>query len=654
MEAARPAMLRAMSKALSLALFLNSLTGSPLTLGVSAAPPIAEDRLLSDAATLDSVDVTTFADRFFAENLGHLHVPGATLAVVKDGHLLLAKGFGLSNLQTHAPVVAERTLFSVQSITKLFTVTAVMQAVERGLVGLDDDVNEHLKAFQVPHTFPEPILMRHLLTHTSGLEDKGIGIAARREADWLPLGTFLARSLPPRVTPPGQVMLYSDCGICLAGYAIESASGVALADFMERNILEPLGMARSRFLKLPPELAHDRAMGYSYERGAYVALPLDFSNIWPASSMMTTATDMARFMIMHLQDGRLGDVRILDENLARDMHRRHFSHHPRLAGVCYDFFEHFDNGRRAIGHTGAGNGFTSELLLFPDHKAGYFLATNAADPTLLGRFREAFFDRYFPATKPAPDRPQPRPATPVDRLTGWYWSNRYDRRTIEKVASLVGGYVRVSPDADGNLLVDGLPYAEIEPLLFHSLVPTEHPDVVFRMNASGDGAWLLTDFQAYERVSWYSTPPVQLGMMACAIVVLLSASVGWSLAYSYDRLRRRPSQQPAMARLARLWAGAAGAANGGVVLIVGFMLLRVELPSVATDFQVGLPRLLIATIACGTLSGVLSLGVLAFAALAWVKGYWSLTGRVHYSLVAVASLAYLWFCNDWNLIGLRY
>ena len=292
----------------------------------------------------------------------------------------------------------------------------------------------------------------HLMTHTSGLEDQGVGITARQESDVLPLGAYLAKSLPSRVRPPGRVMLYSDCGICLAGYVVESATGVPLARFMEENILTPLEMQRTHFFKLPPELQSDLAVGYSYEHGEYKALPHYYYNIWASSSMMTTATDMAHFMIAHLQDGRYEAARILNETSAREMHRRQFSHHPRLPGVCFDFFERFENRQRAIGHTGAGSGFTSEVLLIPEHNVGYFLAINSADVELMNVFRDSFFDRFFPSSPRPIEPPLPENArTPPGNVTGWYWFNRYDRRRSQKIDSLVSGYVHVSANANGSL-----------------------------------------------------------------------------------------------------------------------------------------------------------------------------------------------------------
>ena len=598
-------------------------------------------------------ELDAFVDAFFAAHMEPLHVPGASLALVQDGKLVLAKGFGWADLQKRTPVVAERTLFDVQSVSKPFTVMAVMQAAERGAVDLDVDVNRYLKTFQVPATFPQPVRLFDLITHTSGLEDQGVGITARSQSEWLPLGQYLARALPARVRPRGRVMLYSDCGICLAGYVVESATGVPLERFLEENILEPLEMNRTHFLKLPTALQGDLAVGYSFENGQYKALPHYLHNIWASSSMMTTATDMAHFMIAHLQDGRYADARILSEESTRRMRQRQFSDDPRLPGVCFDFFERFQNRQRAIGHTGSGSGFVSEVLLLPEHKLGYFLAANAADGALLNAFRDRFFDHYFPSPPPAVARPLDDDLrTPAGKLAGWYWFNRYDRRSHQKIDSLVNGFVHVSGNTDGTLSAGGRDYVEVEPLLFRPSDGDDGELLAFGKDETGRVDYLLAEGDAYERVPWYRAPPFQLGVFAAAVAIFLSACVVWPSGILVGRWRGRETQpQPRLARLARVWAGTTVVVNLVAVFLVAVTLSRVTQPSVAVEFQPGLPRMLALTIDVATVFAALALAVPVLAVVAWVRRYWTFAGRVHYSLLAAASLGYVWFCSVWKLIN---
>jgi CubicO group peptidase (beta-lactamase class C family) len=118
----------------------------------------------------DPAELEAFLDELIAEQMEEHHIPGATVSVVKDGELFFAKGYGSADLERQTPVIPDQTLFSVGSLSKLVTWTAVMQLVEQGKVDLHTDVNTYLKKAEIPATFPEPITLAHLMTHTAGFE----------------------------------------------------------------------------------------------------------------------------------------------------------------------------------------------------------------------------------------------------------------------------------------------------------------------------------------------------------------------------------------------------------------------------------------------------------------------------------------------------
>lgn len=313
------------------------------------------------------------------------HVPGAVFVLIKDGKTFFSQGYGYADLEKKIPVDPDRTLFRVGSISKLFTATAVMQLAEQGKLKLNDDINKYLQ-FQIENKYNQPITFANLLTHTDGFDSGwGIGAFARGQAEMTPLGDYIAKRLPPRILPPGEVFLYSDVGMTLAGYLVEKISGVPFAQYIKQNILQPLDMRHSSFLQpLPPQLAPDLAVGYKYENGSYQRRLFAFNNSVPAAAFMATATDMAQFAIAHLQNGRYGKTRILNEATVQQMHRRQFTHDPRLAGSAYGFYEGFQNNQRSIQHGGRMNGYSSELFLLPEHNLGLFVACNN-NPTALPR-----------------------------------------------------------------------------------------------------------------------------------------------------------------------------------------------------------------------------------------------------------------------------
>ena len=133
-------------------------------------------------------------DDLLAFEMAEKHIPGAMVAVVQDGNLLLTKGYGYANLEGQVPVDPERTLFRVASVSKLFMWTAVMQLVEQGQLSLDTDINEYLN-FPIPASFPEPVTMRHLMSHTPGFEEIGLNNYKLQAEQMSPLGDWLKANL---------------------------------------------------------------------------------------------------------------------------------------------------------------------------------------------------------------------------------------------------------------------------------------------------------------------------------------------------------------------------------------------------------------------------------------------------------------------------
>src|SRR2546428_2353979 len=196
-------------------LLLPTLGMAPVQARHSTPPPPSPTGL-SDPRELEA-----FLNGVLSVQLADDHIPGATVSVVKDGRLFFAKGYGDADRQHGKLVSANTTLFRIGSVGKLFTWTAVMQLAEQGKVNLHADVNTYLKTFHIPATYPEPITLAHLLTHSAGFEDRGTGIFAPTTSDLKPPGQWLAEHIPARVRPPGELTAYSNYGAALAGYIVE-------------------------------------------------------------------------------------------------------------------------------------------------------------------------------------------------------------------------------------------------------------------------------------------------------------------------------------------------------------------------------------------------------------------------------------------------
>ena len=623
-----------------------ALTLALLTLLSTGLPTLAQG--VYPQGPTDPQEVEAFADAFFAEKMAAYHIPGAVLVLVKDGQILFTKGYGYADLENQTPIVPDQTIFCAGSVGKLLTSTAVMQLVERGLIDMDDDVNQYLDLFQIKDTYPKPVTFAHLLTHTGGFDEREAGIWVEDPSKVMPLGEYLAAAMPPRVRPPGQVTQYSNHGMALAGYLVEAISGIPYAQYVEENIFQPLGMNRSTFRQpIPPDLAPDLAVGYTRLLGNTMPAPVQYSNIAPAGMLHVTAKDMASFMIAHLQGGRYGGARLLEENTVQEMHRQHFTNDPRLPGFAYGFMEHLQNNQRALWHTGTSTAHHSLLLLLPDDGVGLFMSVNLVDRRMSHDLMAAFINHYYPAPV-APAAPQP-PADFQDRaarFTGDYRVNRHAHSTPEKMSQL-GRDVRVTAAGDGTLSVH-LPgqttqWVEIEPLLFQQVDGADY--VAFEEDEQGRITQMFLGSQpyvAYERLAWYETSPVHLGLLGFAVAFFLSAILAGPISYLVRRLRRRPPlhvERPL--RLAR-W----------LAVLVSALYLVFFIVQVLISVQVtpaGAP-ILNALLALPVLAIVLTIGLVVFTVLAWKDRYWNAWGRLHYTLVTLAALAFIPFLHYWNLL----
>lgn len=600
----------------------------------------------------DPKELEQFLDPFFAEQMERLHIPGAVFLLVKDGEVFFAKGYGYSDLERKIPVVPDRTLFRVASVSKLFTATAVMQLYERGLLRLDEDVNQYLKRFNLENNFPQPVTAAHLLTHTTGLDERQIGIASRNQP--IPLETYLAARMPPRVMPPGEMISYSNHGYALLGDLVEAVSGLPFPEYIDRNILHPLGMERSGFF--PSQISSpDLAVGYEYKNGSDRSLPFYGINTGPASSLMATAAEMARFMIAHLQKGRYGEARILEEATAEQMHRRQFTHHPKLAGMAYGFFEQIDNGRRAIYHDGGMTGFSSRLLLLPERNIGFFVACNSHyEPEFFQELTRRILDRYDPLqhrwTPPPPPADFQRRAS---RFAGSYRSVQHARSTLEKLVTLLGEF-RVLSNGDGTLTLrfpgDHLPPrrgVEVAPLLFQSVDGEGY--AAFREGPHGKISHLFLDQLALEKLPWYETSAFQIGLIGFFVLVFLSACIAWLI--PLIRRRQNASSQivPALRRSCFL-IGSVSALN--LIFLIGLAVALLQVDQM--EFAYGMPPFMFVLLSIPLLTIGLTIGLVYCTALAWKNGSGSLPERSYYTLVTLAALMFIPFLEYWNLLGFRY
>lgn len=630
---------------------------------------VGKNKLSSSAALgpTNSAEMETFLDDLLAREMAENHIPGAAVSVVKDGKLFFAKGYGYADVDRKIPVDPEQTLFGIGSVGKTLTWTAVMQLAEQGKVDLNADVNKYLD-FRIPDTYPQPVTLMHLMTHTSGFEERWAGSVVADANEIVSAGEWLKAHLAARVRPPGEIVAYSNYNAMLAGYIVARVSGKPYDQYLQDNIFDPLGMTHSTARQpIPENLRANVSVGYTYNNGAIQKFPgwVPQPALLPSGGQKASVTDMARFMIAHLQNGRYSDAniaesRILKDDTAIQMHSIYSAPDPRFLGMAHGFFDFSDNGQRTVGHRGYAAPMNSLLLLLPDQNVGVFViynssgGANVADPHI--GFQRAFFDHYYPGSASAPVQPAAGLDKQLSRFTGSYRETAFPYTSFMKVGALFGGMTaQIRDSGDGALLVNyrgtEMRFVQVEPLYFRQVGGSYA--VVFREDEQGRITRMFIDpfnYTAYDKLDWYETSGFNMALLVVCVLVFVSMLLVAVIRFVWIRLVHKKGPGSRNAR-------AANRILVGICLVNVLVVAGIAWGAMGGGMQNELldpPLLIKASLVLGVLSVVLAIGAVIYAVLAWKDRFWGVAFRVYYTGVTVAALAFVWFLNYWNLLGLRY
>ena len=531
----------------TLVFVLSSLAGAQVP-NIPATTDNAEKQLPTNVAVpaareLTATDAEAFFDGIIPLQIAQDDIAGVTLIVVKDGKVFFQKGYGYADVKTKKPVSPEETLFRIGSVSKLFTWTAVMQLHEQGKLDLDRDINEYLD-FKIPDAGGKPITLKNILTHTAGFEEQ-IKDLFKYEATNLNLGDYLKTHIPKRIFAPGTVPAYSNYATALAGYIVERVSGQPFDDYVEANIFRPLKMTRSSFRQpLPPELQPLMASGY--QLASSDAERFEVVAPFPAGSMSSPASDMARFMLAHLQQGQLDGARILKPETVAQMHSRLFAMDDAALGMAHGFYEETRNGQRIIGHGGDTVYFHSDLHLMPAANLGFFVSYNSGGrgrASLREVIWKSFLDRYYPAPPPSP-----AVAAPIENagaVSGTYLISRRGEGSFVKALGLFGQASVQPVDQDGTITVSALMQPNGQPKRWRQIAPMIFREVdgqdtlVFKPDANGRMQLVPSyPFMIFQRVGVWENGKILLivaGLsLAVMLLTLVFAPIWWLVRRRYN------------------------------------------------------------------------------------------------------------------------
>ena len=608
------------------------------------------------------------------ELMAEQDIPGLALALVDKDRTVWLAGFGRLDDGGSAPVNADTT-FGVESMSKLFTATAVMQAVAAGRLGLDEPITTYLPGFTVHSAFEEhperKITLRMLLSHTAGFTQE----APVGNSNELDPGTFDAHVRSISQTwlrfPVGTGLAYSNLGIDIAGFILERVVGKPFPEVARGSLLEPLGMRRSTFDRAAIRASGNRAVGHG-DMEFYPSPPL-YEPMTAAGGLYASARDLAQFLRFQLNDGSIDGHVVLDRRWLDEMQTVPPPHAGAPAGYALGVVRHrWNTWPDLLEHGGGGNGFLADMWWAPEVGIGIAVLTNSPDHQLqnelstsiltdLLREPGAYRDRALAFSERAGvedanvDFAPPAglaglvadAAMPArgDEATRWAGYSGLYRTLAWDVLELEGPPARFLVDAgvpyfegeDRNEVFARHRLAEIEPGLFladdgetldlRGPVPTWRN---FRLVRVSDGP-----------------SPWQWAILAAAALVAVTW-LGGALART---IRRSPASRTATSR----WRGVAATVTGATALVVlAAVALLAWLPGLVDAGFLGwleLPPAERLALHVPLAVAVLGACTAALVAAGWIGRWWPSAVRLQYTALAVAAIALGALLASWDLIG---
>jgi CubicO group peptidase (beta-lactamase class C family) len=567
--------------------------------------------------------------------------PGAVVVVVTREATIFVRGYGLADIAAKRPFTTDATLIRPGSISKLFTGIAVMQLVDAGKLDLDRDVNDYID-FDIPT--PDggvPVTLRRLLTHRAGFEEHVKGLFSR-DAEPMPLRKWLAEGLPHRLFPKGDVEAYSNYGFALAGYMVERTSREPFPAYIQRHIIEPLGMNHSTFAQpLPADLTP--LVAKPYRRSDQPPIVPFETIMTPAGALSATADDMGRFLRMLMNGGELDGVRILSKARLDEMMTPQSSSPAGYLGLV--FFGKTIAGRDAIGHEGETMGFFSDLEIFPAEGVGIFVSRDGVGEIKTGReipnIALAIARRFLGGD---PSNTRTPASSDETSIAGIYHLSRRAESTMVRLRDLASETI-IRMDSDGNArLGANIQLRHIGKNLYEGPGPVRYA-LVERESGRyiSTPALQLEPLPLWLDVRWIM-PAMEASIAGAALTV-----VAWPFAALWRRWRKRQFSEELTDR--RLYRTVRLVLLVDLIALLGAAVLFALATADLTLLTEKLDPVILALYIAAWI-GVAGAVVVVWAAVKFsrngVGGRWA---RIHHALLAASSVMIAWFFVVFRIAG---
>jgi CubicO group peptidase (beta-lactamase class C family) len=632
----------------------------------------------SPAATV----IATYRARI-PELMAEQGIPGLAVALVDNDKTLWVEGFGHIDRGGSASVTAD-TIFSAESMSKLFTATAVMQAAAAGRLDLDAPITRYLPEFTVHSAFekhPErKITLRMLLSHTAGFTHEA-PLGNNNELD---PGDFDAhvRSISDTWLrfPVGSGCAYSNLGIDLAGYILERVEGKPFAEVLRDSLLEPLGMGHSTFDRAVIRATANRAVGHVHP---YPKPPLDMP-MTAAGGLYTSAADLARFLHFELNGGSIDGRVVL---AARWLDEMETVPPPRAGapagyalGVVRHRWNRWEQRPDLFEHGGGGFGFLTDMWWLPQLGIGVAVLTNSQDHQLQNELALSILADVLNEPGVYQDRLLALPLRPPAADPNIFFEPPAGMANLVANTAMVAtgdeaarwaaysglyrmpawGYLELNGPPDRFVVDAGVPYFETDD---EADVPVRHrlAEVEPGLFLADNGETLdlrggVPSWRNFRLVRVSGGPSTwQWGILGAAAL----AAVIWLVAAPVRSVRRsgvsRSSSRDQRAATRRWRRVTALVASATALLTLGTVTLLAWLPGLVDTGYAGHLDLSPAeqlAVHLPLAAAVMGASMVVLAASGWIGRWWSRAVTLQYTALAVAALALVPLLAGWHLIGM--
>lgn len=430
-------------------------------------------------------------DTWFQAQLGQREDPGLSVGIVYDQELVWSKGYGFADLGKRTPTTVT-TRYRLASLSKLFTATAIMQLRDAGKLQLDDPVEKHLAWFKIkqPDDAP-PITIRELLTHSSGMS-RDTSVPMWNEFTF-PTHDELVRltTAEPAAFAPDAQYKYSNLALAIAGEVVVAGSGEPYEQYVQRHILDPLGMKST--LVVPTSSSPNIAVGYRKRVPGKPREAEDFINFkayTPAAGFASNVEDLTRLVALQFRGATATGPQVLRPSTVREMHRVHFLRPDwqTAMGLAWELRHVSEKGAQQVYVEKGGTcpGYRSEIAMIVPQKLGVIVLLNGydSDPVF---YANQVLSVLSPIVAKIQNDEKPKPAPVADPAWSKYVGTYTWKHNDAEIMIIDGQLMMVAPESNN-------PWdAKVQ------LIPTGKPNRFTQKGGSNDGEPLVFEIDSSGR-----------------------------------------------------------------------------------------------------------------------------------------------------------